>query len=419
MVTNEVKDLVFGLYGKTPTAVDPEVQKKVLKGYKRGEMPVTGRAADYLEPELDRVKTLAVWADGEYGENFEYSLEGTPCKGVVGQTPCCVAKNVRQAFPDAELLEKMKAESYLGVPLFDSSGRALGLIAAMHDKPLERLALVKPVMSIFAARAAAELERAHAEEERERLLWVLEAKNRELESIVYTSSHDLRSTIVNVQGFSSELATSCRHLLGVLEAIPVPEDLKDTLLNIVSDEIPAEIKYITTSAEKMDMLITGLLKLSRLGRVQMKPEDIDMNVLMNEVVNSVRYQIRETGTEVAVDDLPRCRADVSQITQIFWNLIDNAMKYRDPVRNCVIDISGYVEENVSIYCVADNGKGISPKHQKNIFEVFHRLEPEGPVAGEGLGLSIIRRIVDRHGGKVWVESEPGEGSRFFVSLPGI
>ena len=105
------------------------------------------------------------------------------------------------------------------------------------------------------------------------------------------------------------------------------------------------------------------------------------------------------------------------MTQIFWNLIDNAIKYRDTERQCTIEISGSVKEDMSIYCVADNGCGILPRHQKNIFEVFHRLEPEGAVGGEGLGLSIIRRIIDRHGGKVRVESAPGQGSLFFVSVP--
>ena len=262
-------------------------------------------------------------------------------------------------------------------------------------------------------------ERKVAEQERERLMWILEAKNRELESIVYTSSHDLRSTIVNVQGFSSELSMTCDELITVLQTIPVPQDTRDTLLTIVQDDIPSEIKYITASASKMDMLINGLLKLSRLGRVETRPEEIEMNSLMNSIVDSMKFHIRESGTKVSVEKLPPCTADVSQITQIFWNLIDNAIKYLDPKRQGKIKISGSVKDKMSVYSVADNGKGISLRHQKNIFEVFHRLEPEGNVPGEGLGLSIIKRIVDRHGGQVRVESTPGKGSIFFIEMPGI
>ncbi len=254
--------------------------------------------------------------------------------------------------------------------------------------------------------------------DRKRLLRILEAKNRELESIVYTSSHDLRSTIVNVQGFSSELSVTCEHLLGLLKDIPLPhEKLREELRAILQEEIPTELKYIATSANKMDMLIKGLLKLSRLGQVKVKMEQIDMNALMSEAIDSMQYQIQQVGADVRVDQLPDCIADAGQMTQVFWNLIDNAMKYRDSERQCVIEISGWVKEDMSVYCVADNGCGILPRHQKNIFEVFHRLEPEGAVGGEGLGLSIVRRIIDRHGGEVRVESAAGQGSRFFVSVP--
>ncbi len=254
--------------------------------------------------------------------------------------------------------------------------------------------------------------------DRKRLLQILEAKNRELESIVYTSSHDLRSTIVNVQGFSCELSVTCEHLLSLLEDIPLPhENLRAELATILQEEIPTVLKYISSSANKMDMLIKGLLKLSRLGQVEMKMEHIDMNALMTEVIDSIQYQIQQAGADVRVDRLPDCTADAGQMTQIFWNLIDNAIKYRNPERQCTIEISGSVKEDMSVYCVADNGCGILPRHQKNIFEVFHRLEPEDAVGGEGLGLSIIRRIIDRHGGEVRVESAAGQGSRFFVSVP--
>jgi light-regulated signal transduction histidine kinase (bacteriophytochrome) len=186
---------------------------------------------------------------------------------------------------------------------------------------------------------------------------------------------------------------------------------------MLHEDIPTELKYITSSAARMDMLIAGLLKLSRLGRVRLNLQPVDMNPLMQKIIDSMQYQLQEAGAQVHVDPLPMCTADPDQLMQVFGNLLDNAVKYRDPARVSVITISGYAVEQTSAYCVADNGPGIAPRHQKNIFEVFHRLEPEGPVPGEGLGLSIVRRIVDRHGGQVWVESATGEGSKFFVSLP--
>jgi signal transduction histidine kinase len=102
---------------------------------------------------------------------------------------------------------------------------------------------------------------------------------------------------------------------------------------------------------------------------------------------------------------------------VFTNLISNAIKYRDPAKEGIIRISGKVESGMSIYGVEDNGIGIAPAHQKKVFEIFHRLNPDNSVSGEGLGLTIITRIMDRLGGKIWVESEPGKGSKFFIALP--
>jgi signal transduction histidine kinase len=107
------------------------------------------------------------------------------------------------------------------------------------------------------------------------------------------------------------------------------------------------------------------------------------------------------------------------LDHVLTNLISNAIKYLDPAKEGKIKISGKVEDGMSIYCVEDNGIGIAPGHQRKVFEIFHRLNPEGSVSGEGLGLTIVTRILDRLGGKIWLESEEGHGSKFFVSLPTV
>jgi signal transduction histidine kinase len=140
-----------------------------------------------------------------------------------------------------------------------------------------------------------------------------------------------------------------------------------------------------------------------------------MNKLMAEVVASFEFQVKESGVKIRVEELPPCYGDETQINQVFSNLLDNALKFLDPDRPGMIRISGKAEKGRVTYCVEDNGIGIADKDREQIFEIFRRLDPDAGI-GEGLGLTIVRKILDRHSGKVWVESEPGKGSRFFVSL---
>ena len=131
----------------------------------------------------------------------------------------------------------------------------------------------------------------------------------------------------------------------------------------------------------------------------------------------MQHQINHSKAIVTVGDLPACLGDAGQIGQVLTNLLDNAVKYIDPARKGKIEISGKVEEGNSIYSVKDNGIGIASEHQDKIFEIFHRLDPTGRVAGEGLGLTIIMRILNGHKGKIWVDSSEGVGAKFSFTLP--
>jgi signal transduction histidine kinase len=167
----------------------------------------------------------------------------------------------------------------------------------------------------------------------------------------------------------------------------------------------------------MSSLLDGLLQISRIGTVKIQSESLDIDSIAREALDSMAHQINASNITVTVDELPRCIGDTHMMDHVFTNLISNAIKYHDPAKESEIRISGKVEDGMSIYSVEDNGVGIAADHQKKVFEIFHRLNPEEDVKGEGLGLTIVTRVMDRLGGKIWVESEPGKGSKFFIALP--
>ena len=262
-------------------------------------------------------------------------------------------------------------------------------------------------------------ERQQVEQQREILLTDLERANAELGSLIYVASHDLRAPLVNLQGFGQRLEKSCGELTELVGQTQLPAELRAPVDRLLGERIPGALKFIRSSTARMDVLISGLLKVSRLGHVAVHLAPLDLDQLVRETIAAQTFQIQAAGAEVSVDPLPPCRGDAALLGQVLANLLDNALKYRDPARPLRIRLSGTIEHGRAIYCVADNGVGIAPEHQDKIWEMFHRLNPEGPAGGEGLGLNVVRRIVDLHHGRIWVESVPRQGSRFLLSLPVI
>ncbi|MBI4825378.1 MAG: MEDS domain-containing protein [Nitrospirae bacterium] len=260
-------------------------------------------------------------------------------------------------------------------------------------------------------------ERRKAEQERESLTLELKQKTRDLEQILYAGSHDLKTPLVNVQGYCGELEAAMGELLFYIKNGNIPEDIKGKVSSLIQAEIPEDLNFIRSNISKMDMLLNGLMKVSRLGRVELKVEEIDMNEFVSGIISVFDMKIKESGIKVEISEIPPCQSDREQLSHVFLNLIGNAIKYMSPGRKGLIKVSGHMEGGRTAYCVEDNGIGIAPEHKEKIFEIFYRLEPDR-YEGEGLGLTITRKILERLHGRIWVESEVGKGSRFYVELPG-
>ncbi|HEV7517469.1 MAG TPA: ATP-binding protein [Thermoanaerobaculia bacterium] len=258
-------------------------------------------------------------------------------------------------------------------------------------------------------RRAAEL--AHANEE-------LRAKSQEIETFVYSVSHDLRSPLVNLQGFSRELERSCRDLRRALGQAALPADVRPQLAALDGD-MQESLRFIQTAVSRAGNIIDALLRLSRAGRVEYQWQRVDVEAIVHRVVDAMRGTIAQKGALVTVGTLPPAWGDPTAVEQVFGNLLGNALNYLDPTRPGEIAVGARSagERGDPTYWVKDNGLGIPEAYLAKLFMAFQRLH--GDIApGEGIGLALVRRIVLRHAGEIWAESREGVGTTFFLTLPG-
>ena len=253
--------------------------------------------------------------------------------------------------------------------------------------------------------------------ERKKAQKTLAQKNEEVEAFVYIVSHDLRTPLVNLQGFSKELELSCKELKDALEGATQTGGVGKRIRAILNEDIPASLRFISASTNKFERLITALLGLSRSGRQEYRYEMLDIRGLVQSTLDSVRQSIEKTKANVRVGALPAACGDPTAIGQVFSNLITNALHYLKPGRPGVIEVGGQAQEDgFCHYWVKDNGVGIPATAKDRVFHVFQRFHPD-LAPGDGMGLAIIKRVVDRHGGKVWVETQEDSGTTFHLTLP--
>lgn len=258
----------------------------------------------------------------------------------------------------------------------------------------------------------------------------LREANNEIQRFAYIVSHDLRSPLVNIMGFTSELEelrgdifrriATLGHMTDSAPLVPADGGDVETMLDgpdkQLSQDFAEALGFIKSSIAKMDRLITAILNLTREGRREFQPVQIDTRELIESIVSTVAHQAAEADAQIRIEPLPDIISDRLAIEQIFSNLIDNALKYLKPGVPGDITIRGRTKLGFAIFEIADNGRGIDPKDHQRIFDLFRRAGTQDK-PGQGIGLAHVRALVRRLGGTMSVSSELHNGSTFTITLP--
>ncbi|MBC8505713.1 MAG: GAF domain-containing protein [Anaerolineales bacterium] len=295
------------------------------------------------------------------------------------------------------LLLRDKVIGVLGLAYEVSSSKTFDQESIEYMTQFAQLASISIENARLYSTAKIELiERKRSEEKRERLVSELEVKNKELETFVYTVSHDLRSPLVSISGFSGILLKN------------YSEKLDDRGKHI--------IHRLQANVSHMEKLIDDLLELSRIGRVIGDIVLVELEPFIGELLKTHSGIIEESQADVIIHSpLPTVLADRTRMGQVFSNLLDNAVKYRHPDRPLRIEISCQEKQLDYEFSVSDNGVGIDPRFVEKLFLPFRKLNPQAD--GMGIGLALVRRIIEFHSGQAWIESKPDDGITFKFTLP--
>lgn len=266
-------------------------------------------------------------------------------------------------------------------------GDELGVLANSFDGMAQELSALTTDLEKRVAERTAESE-GRAKE--------LARSNTELQQFAYVASHDLQEPLRMVQGYTQLIARRYKGKLG--------------------EEADEFVNYIVDGVSRMQGLINALLTYSRVGTHGGLFEPMDCNILLKQALANLQVAIEESNADVTSTPLPVVKCDATQLVQLFQNLIGNAIKFRATGKPPRVDVSSERKGNEWVFSVKDNGIGIDPQHFDRIFLIFQRLHTKEQYAGSGIGLSICQKIVERHGGRIWVESVSGQGTTFYFTI---
>jgi len=360
------------------------------------------------EKNIFTVNTIALANRGTLVPNIEYQLPDGPCEQVMRGTVYNYPKQCKITFPKNETLVQFNVEGYVGYPLFNNEGKAIGLVAVMHEKEISNPEYVSALLKIVAKRAEFELERNIITSKLQAKNLELENTNAELASFSYVASHDLKEPLRKIQAFSKR----------IIETENFSDKTQDYFNRIIS------------AGERMQNLIDSLLDFSRANTTERIFKPCDLNAIVEESKHDLHERILEKQAIIKSENLPTINGVYIQISQLITNLLDNAIKYSRPEIKPHIKITASIIEGKKIdhpsannqkeyhtLKIADNGIGFEKEYANKIFELFQRLHHMNEYSGTGIGLAIVKKIVTNHNGFIIAEGKPNIGSTFTIYIP--
>jgi signal transduction histidine kinase len=364
------------------------------------------------------------------GTVYRYIEAGEGAKAlelIAGRHPDCVLLDY--SLPGANGINVLKQirelEAFLPVIMFTGQGNEAVAVQAIKEGAQDYLVKsdVTPDLlnrTIASAIDHVDMERSlkehqgHIRRQAEELKFI----NEELETFTYIASHDMRSPLVSLKGFSCELTRSVGAVVSRFERLlpSLPEEDRAIVQKEICECMPKALHYIAGAADRLDRLSASILKLARVGRREIIFEPVDTREMVTQCLAALAHQIEKTHTTVNIGDMPTVIADRAFLEQIFGNLLDNALKYLDPARPGRLQVKGIHDDSQTEFIVTDNGRGIAEEDQHKVFEIFRRGGDVENIPGEGMGMPYVRAIVRRHHGNIWLESKPGEGTTFHFTI---
>jgi signal transduction histidine kinase len=356
----------------------------------------------------DEVAHMKALCDTLQGHGYQIAGFSTPAAALAeiqaGRFDVLLTDLMMPEMDGIALLEAARRkDTYLAGIIMTGEGTIATAVEAMKSGAMDyilkpfKLRAVLPVLERALSVRRLRLENAALEQRVRERTAELEAANRELEAFSYSVSHDLRAPLRHIDGFTSILLEQHAN------AMP-PEAQR--LLGVVVGE-----------ARQMDRLIEDLLRFSRLGQQPLTKEWIEFAALFREVMNELQTEHAGRNVEISLGEVPDGEGDRSLLRQVVVNLLSNAFKFTRQREKATVEIGGRLQDQERLYFVRDNGAGFDMKYTRRLFGVFQRLHSTEEYEGTGVGLSIVQRIVVRHGGRIWAEAEVNKGATFYFTLP--